>query len=76
MTERTPHPYAAVLHAIAEGHTVQWRDDEGAWWDQSHYSNLCDVTARNSPPARYRTKPDDSLARLATQASEITAVQS
>lgn len=33
MSTITPHPYADILHALADGETIQARSGHEPWWD-------------------------------------------
>jgi hypothetical protein len=49
----TPHPFADVLIAIAQGKKIQWRHIDGHWLD-IHHSAALSVISCGLPT----TKPD------------------
>ena len=53
---KTPHPYADILRAIADGETVQWLS-AGNWTDQEPLLTLREIGCVAFPPSRYRIKP-------------------
>jgi len=54
MTTPTPHPYAHILRAIADGLNVQWQDSAGDWCHQSPTATLLEISDQEYGPARYR----------------------
>lgn len=50
----TPHPYAHILNAIAEGKNVQWQESSGEWANQSPTATLLEISNQEFSPARYR----------------------
>ena len=52
------HPFAEILHAIADGKEIQFLDDQNNW----HLKNPClvfdDIVAGRFNPNRYRVKPN------------------
>lgn len=51
----TPHKYAAVIHAWADGKAVQWKTGTNAWHDDECPSFAPDIEWRIKPDAlRYR----------------------
>lgn len=57
MNKNTPHPYAAVLRAIADGYPVQWQGTLGTWKDQSVGGTLAEIEQASYAPERYRVRP-------------------
>lgn len=54
MTTPTPHPYAHILRAIAEGLNVQWQSSDGRWQNQRAAETLSEISNEEYRPARYR----------------------
>jgi len=56
----TPHPYAEILRAIADGKEVQWKRpmDVGGWAYQSWDDTLEEILNESWSPECYRVKPD------------------
>jgi hypothetical protein len=54
---KTPHPYAEILRAIADGETVQWQNGAGEWCSQGPDMTLFEIRGRAFPLGRYRIKP-------------------
>ena len=52
------HKYAAILRAIADGKTVQFRDNENVWYEPSPASLLGTLSAGVYQPDRFRIKPE------------------
>ena len=57
MTTTTPHPYADILRAIADGKNVQWQNSGGSWQNQSVSETLMEISNEEYSPARYRVAP-------------------
>lgn len=57
MTTTTPHPYAHILRAIADGKNVQWQNPEGIWMDQPNKWTLKEIAMRHHTPDRFRVEP-------------------
>jgi len=57
MTTTTPHPYAHILRAIADGQAVQWQDTAGQWKYQPTDVTLDEIARAGYHPTRYRIKP-------------------
>lgn len=53
----TQHPYADILRAIADGHSIQWANAAGEWHNQDARMVLDEVRDADFPPDRYRIKP-------------------
>lgn len=51
------HPYSDILHAIADGKAIQWKDRSGNFRDQSVECTLAEIIASDPNPSRYRVKP-------------------
>ena len=54
---KTPHPYAEILRAIADGEEIQFRS-AGTWCDQSLETTLQEIADEDYPPECYRVKPN------------------
>ena len=55
----TPHPYAEILHAIADGKEVQFRNSvTGSWYTQDGHATLLEIYRDNTPVIDYRIKPN------------------
>jgi hypothetical protein len=53
----TPHPYATILRAIADGEVIQFEAHEGHWSDQGATATLIEISDEEYSPGRYRIKP-------------------
>ena len=55
----TPHPYAEILHAIADGKQIQFQYTPVDVWVAATYSTaLSEITRSVYPANRFRIKPD------------------
>lgn len=55
---KTPHPYADILRAIADGETVQWKPQGCDWQDLATENGLLAVTSPSPVPVeQLRVKP-------------------
>ena len=52
------HPYAEILHAIAEGKQIQFYSSSNGWVDQSYVQTLLEIVDEAFPTNKYRIKPD------------------
>lgn len=53
----TPHPYAELLRAIADGKELQFENSFGEWIEQNSKDALHEFVAKDYMPNRYRVKP-------------------
>lgn len=51
------HPYARILRAIADGETIQSKDDFGDWVSRGPATVLEEISDHEHGPEHYRVKP-------------------
>ena len=56
----TKHPYAEIMHAIADGKQIQYRDDLGCWVNTHERAIITELHNRRGLD-RYRVKPPTIL---------------
>lgn len=61
MSTTTPHPYAHILRAIAEGKNIQWLGGDARWYDQAADTTLLEITSSEFSPARYRVHVENTI---------------
>ena len=50
--------YAHILHAIAAGEKIEYREPGGVWLRRQPYGVLAEISRREFPPESYRIRPD------------------
>ena len=50
--------YAHILHAIAAGEKIEYREPGGVWLRRQPYGVLAEISRREFPPESYRIKPE------------------